>query len=88
MSHDPKSAQPIWNDFMKVVLDGVSENDIEPPDGIISITIDSKIGKLATNNSVSKNLEYFIEGTEPKTAAIREVGTIVISEDGNSQELF
>ncbi|MDR5617413.1 peptidoglycan glycosyltransferase/peptidoglycan DD-transpeptidase MrcA [Arsenophonus sp.] len=83
-----KSAQPIWNDFMKVVLDGVRENDIEPPDGIISITIDSKTGKLATNNSVSKNLEYFIEGTEPKTAAIREVGTIVISEDGNSQELF
>lgn len=83
-----KSAQPIWNDFMKVVLDGVRENDIEPPDGIISITIDSKTGKLATNNSVSKNLEYFIEGTEPKTVAIREVGTIVISEDGNSQELF
>ena len=73
---------------MKVVLEGVAENKIQPPDGIISITIDNKTGKLATNNSVSKSLEYFIEGTEPKTAAIREVGTIVISEDGNSQELF
>ncbi|HGJ5881009.1 MAG TPA: penicillin-binding transpeptidase domain-containing protein, partial [Arsenophonus nasoniae] len=83
-----KSAQPIWNDYMKVVLEGVAENKIQPPDGVISITIDNKTGKLATNNSVSKSLEYFIEGTEPKTAAIREVGTIVISEDGNSQELF
>ncbi|MFS1539105.1 MAG: hypothetical protein ACL7BU_10980 [Candidatus Phlomobacter fragariae] len=83
-----KSAQLIWNDFMKVVLDGVTENKIESPDGIISITIDSKTGKLATDNSINKSLEYFIEGIEPKTAAIREVGTIVISEDGNSQELF
>ncbi len=83
-----KSAQPIWNDYMKVVLDGVMENKIQPPEGIISITIDNKTGKLATDNSVSKSLEYFIEGTEPKTAAIREVGTMVISEDGNSQELF
>lgn len=48
---------------MRVVLQGVTEQEIQSPDGIISITIDRKTGKLATSNSTSNSLEYFIEGT-------------------------
>lgn len=43
-----KSAQPIWDDFMKVVLEGVPQTMMAPPKGIISVTIDRKTGKLAT----------------------------------------
>ncbi|KLN95505.1 peptidoglycan glycosyltransferase/peptidoglycan DD-transpeptidase MrcA [Moellerella wisconsensis] len=83
-----KSAQPIWDDFMKVVLEGVPQTMMAPPKGIISVTIDRKTGKLATGSSSSTRKEYFIEGTEPKDYAIEEVGTSIFEDNGESQELF
>lgn len=78
-----KSAQPIWDDFMKSILDGVPVKMMKPPKGIISVSIDSRSGKLGSSRS-----EYFIEGTEPKEHAVQEVGTTIFEEGGESQELF
>ncbi|HGN1706496.1 TPA: peptidoglycan glycosyltransferase/peptidoglycan DD-transpeptidase MrcA [Providencia rettgeri] len=78
-----KSAQPMWDDFMKSILDGVPVKMMKPPKGIISVSIDSQTGKLGTSRK-----EYFIEGTEPKEHAVQEVGTTISTEGGASQELF
>ncbi|WP_369309372.1 peptidoglycan glycosyltransferase/peptidoglycan DD-transpeptidase MrcA [Providencia rettgeri] len=78
-----KSAQPMWNDFMKSILDGVPVKMMKPPKGIISVSIDSRTGKLG-----SSRREYFIEGTEPKEYSVQEVGTTISTEGGASQELF
>ncbi|EMD1717110.1 peptidoglycan glycosyltransferase/peptidoglycan DD-transpeptidase MrcA [Providencia stuartii] len=78
-----KSAQPIWDDFMKSILEGVPVTMMKPPKGIIAVSIDSRTGKLGNSRK-----EYFIEGTEPKEHAIQEVGTTIFEEGGESQELF
>lgn len=78
-----KSAQPMWDDFMKSILEGVPVKVMDPPKGIISVSIDSRTGKLGSSRK-----EYFIEGTEPKEQAIQEVGTTISTESGASQELF
>lgn len=78
-----KSAQPMWDDFMKSILEGVPVKTMKPPKGVISVSIDSRTGKLG-----SSRREYFIEGTEPKEHAIQEVGTTISTEGGSSQELF
>lgn len=78
-----KSAQPMWDDFMKSILTGVPVKAMKPPKGVISVSIDSRTGKLG-----SSRREYFIEGTEPKEYAVQEVGTTISTEGGASQELF
>ncbi|EPL9571885.1 peptidoglycan glycosyltransferase/peptidoglycan DD-transpeptidase MrcA [Providencia rettgeri] len=78
-----KSAQPMWDDFMKSILAGVPVKTMKPPKGVISVSIDSRTGKLG-----SSRREYFIEGTEPKEYSVQEVGTTISTEGGSSQELF
>ena len=80
-----KSAQPAWDAFMKMVLQGVPEQPLTPPPGIVTINIDRSTGQLA--NGGNSRPEYFIEGTQPTTQAVHEVGTTII-DNGESHELF
>lgn len=80
-----KSAQPAWDTYMKVALDGVAEEPLTPPPGIVSIEIDRSTGQLA--NGGNSRSEYFIEGTQPTQHAVQEVGTTII-DNGEAQELF
>lgn len=81
-----KSAQPAWNDFMKVALEGIAEQKMTPPPGIVSVVIDRSTGKLSDGGANSRS-EYFIVGTQPTERAIHEVGT-TLEENGQSHELF
>ncbi|MCV9879440.1 peptidoglycan glycosyltransferase/peptidoglycan DD-transpeptidase MrcA [Brenneria izbisi] len=81
-----KSAQPAWDEFMKVALEGVPEQPLTPPPGIVSVTIDRNSGKLSNGGGNSRS-EYFIEGTQPNEYAVREVGTTLM-DNGQSEELF
>ncbi|WP_241650726.1 hypothetical protein, partial [Rosenbergiella collisarenosi] len=60
-----KSAQPAWDDYMKVALQGVPLQPLTPPEGITTVTIDRTTGKLSHGGGNSRP-EYFITGTEPK----------------------
>ncbi|MBU4682809.1 peptidoglycan glycosyltransferase/peptidoglycan DD-transpeptidase MrcA [Cedecea davisae] len=80
-----KSAQPAWDDFMKVALSGVPEEPLTPPPGIITVNIDRSTGQLA--NGGNSREEYFIEGTQPTQQAVHEVGTTII-DNGEEHELF
>lgn len=80
-----KSAQPAWDAFMKAILEGVPEQPLTPPPGIVTVNIDRSTGQLA--NGGNSRAEYFIEGTQPTQQSIREVGTEII-DNGESQELF
>ena len=80
-----KSAQPAWDAFMKIVLQGVPDQPLTPPPGIVTVTIDRSTGQLA--NGGNSRPEYFIEGTQPTTQAVHEVGTTII-DNGESHELF
>ncbi|MGG6136785.1 peptidoglycan glycosyltransferase/peptidoglycan DD-transpeptidase MrcA [Pantoea allii] len=81
-----KSAQPAWDDFMKVALDGVPVQPLTPPDGIVTVTIDRSTGKLA-NGSGNTRQEYFINGTQPTEYSVHDAGTTIM-DNGESHELF
>nr|WP_207783087.1 peptidoglycan glycosyltransferase/peptidoglycan DD-transpeptidase MrcA [Pectobacterium polaris] len=81
-----KSAQPAWDDFMKTALDGVPEQPLTPPAGIVSVVIDRSSGKLSNGGGNSRS-EYFIDGTQPKEYEVHEVGTTLM-DNGQSEELF
>ena len=80
-----KSAQPAWDAYMKAALEGVPEQPLTPPPGIVTINIDRSTGQLA--NGGNSRAEYFIEGTQPTTQAVHEVGTEII-DNGETHELF
>ncbi|ASE82810.1 carboxypeptidase/penicillin-binding protein 1A [Citrobacter koseri] len=80
-----KSAQPAWDAYMKAVLEGVPEEPLTPPPGIVTINIDRSTGQLA--NGGNSRAEYFIEGTQPTQQAVHEVGTTII-DNGETHELF
>ncbi|AMO46833.1 Fused penicillin-binding protein 1a: murein transglycosylase [Enterobacter sp. FY-07] len=80
-----KSAQPAWDAYMKTVLDGVAEDPLTPPPGIVTVNIDRSTGQLS--NGGSSRQEYFIEGTQPTQQAVHEVGTTII-DNGETHELF
>ncbi|RLM25144.1 carboxypeptidase/penicillin-binding protein 1A [Brenneria alni] len=81
-----KTAQPAWDDFMKAALDGVPEQPLTPPPGIISVAIDRSSGKLSSGGGNSRS-EFFIEGTQPTEYEVHEVGTTLM-DNGQSEELF
>ncbi len=81
------SAQPAWNDFMKIALEGIPEQKITPPAGIISVTIDNTSGKLSDGGSNSRP-EYFIEGTQPRDYPSSDSGITLMTADGERHELF
>ena len=80
-----KSAQPAWDAYMKSVLEGVPEQPLTPPPGIVTVNIDRNTGQLA--NGGNSREEYFIEGTQPTRQAVHEVGTEII-DNGETHELF
>ncbi|MGK9174251.1 peptidoglycan glycosyltransferase/peptidoglycan DD-transpeptidase MrcA [Yokenella regensburgei] len=80
-----KSAQPAWDAYMQAVLDGVPEDPLTPPPGIVTVNIDRGTGQLASGGSSRQ--EYFIEGTQPTQQAVHEVGTTII-DNGETHELF
>ncbi len=81
-----KSAQPAWDDYMKVALQGVPEQPLTPPPGVVTVTIDRYTGKLS-NGGGNSRAEYFIEGTQPTEFDVHEAGTTLM-ENGQSEELF
>jgi penicillin-binding protein 1A len=82
-----KSAQPAWDDFMKVALEGLPEQKVTPPPGIVSVTIDKSTGKLSNGGGGSRS-EYFIEGTQPTEFSVHDAGTTLTDPGGESHELF
>jgi penicillin-binding protein 1B len=62
-----RAALPIWVDFMKAALGGVTPTPFPPPpEGIVFAEIDSDTGLLATPFCPKTRTEAFIAGTEPR----------------------
>ncbi|WP_341502241.1 PBP1A family penicillin-binding protein [Gallaecimonas sp. GXIMD4217] len=61
-----RTAQPAWNAFMAKALEGIPEQELPMPTGIVSMRIDRATGKLTRRRDHSSRFEYFAAGTEPK----------------------
>ncbi|MBP2837454.1 peptidoglycan glycosyltransferase/peptidoglycan DD-transpeptidase MrcA [Dickeya parazeae] len=83
-----KSAEPAWDDYMKVALAGVPEQPKTPPQGVVTVTIDRSTGKLSDGGGNSRQ-EYFIDGTQPTERAAHGAGTTLYNtSSGQAEELF
>ncbi len=58
-------AAPIWNAFMRQVLNGQPELDFTEPPGIVTREICTMSGLLATPQCPRRKQEIFIDGTQP-----------------------
>ncbi|WVD69532.1 transglycosylase domain-containing protein [Orbus wheelerorum] len=82
------TANPVWNDYMKIALKDVPEQQDIKPSSVISVLIDKKTGLLAPQTGTDTIMEYFILGTEPTKYPTKEAGTKVTDDQGNTSELF
>lgn len=60
-------AGPIYNQFMRRVLQGQPELQFTQPDGLVRVEVCAISGLLPRENCPLRRLEWFIEGTEPTT---------------------
>ncbi len=65
-----RAASPIWVNYMRYVLGKSPADTFEPPEGIVSYTVDSATGAIINNSPAPASSpeyykEYFIQGTEP-----------------------
>ncbi len=80
-----RAALPIWIDFMSVALDGVPEQALIPPEGIVSVRIDPVTGLLAYPGQKDAIFEMFREQDVPRSAAVKQTET---TQRVTSEELF
>lgn len=59
------AALPIWIDFMRVGLAGITEKETPRPDGLVSVRINPKTGQLAAPDSTEAVFELFREEYAP-----------------------
>ena len=60
-----RTALPIWIDYTRIALEGVPENQMPMPDGIVSVLIDRNTGCPARAGQRNTMFEYFREGHVP-----------------------
>ena len=65
-----RAALPIWIDFMRVGLDGVIEDKIERPDGLVTALIDRKTGDVTSAENPERMFEIFREEHAPKSKPV------------------
>jgi penicillin-binding protein 1A len=71
-----RTALPIWIDFSRIALDGVPENEMPMPEGIISVLIDRETGCPARAGQQNVTFEVFEEGRVPQCEIAEEVPDI------------
>jgi penicillin-binding protein 1A len=64
-----RAALPMWIDYMRVALDGVPEQSLEPPEGIVTAYVDSETGEPTSWLELNAIKEYFVKGTEGAATA-------------------
>ncbi len=71
-----RTALPIWIEFMRAALDGVPENQMPAPDGIVSVRIDRDTGCPARAGQQNAIFEIFREDLVPVCETVEEVPDI------------
>jgi penicillin-binding protein 1A len=64
-----RAALPAWIDFMRVALDGRPERTMKQPEGLVSVRIDPRSGKLAQAGDPDAIFEYFHADRAPDALA-------------------
>lgn len=64
-SAEAHKAAPIFAEYTEKALSAVPPKQFAVPDGVVSVYVDPKSGKLANQGCAESRLEVFVNGTEP-----------------------
>jgi penicillin-binding protein 1A len=64
------AALPMWIDFMAVALDGVPEEPLAQPDGLVTVRIDPESGLLASASQPGAVFETFRSDNVPRQSLV------------------
>jgi len=81
-----RTALPIWIDFARIALDGVPDNQMPMPEGIISVLIDRETGCPARAGQRNVIFEVFREGHVPECENIDDTPNIFNDASGVDPE--
>jgi penicillin-binding protein 1A len=87
------AALPMWIDFMRVALDGVPEEDLSQPDGLVTVRIDPDSGLRASASQPGAVFETFRSENVPRQGLVETAtspGSTVTTtpEPGVTEQLF
>jgi penicillin-binding protein 1A len=87
------AALPMWIDFMRVALDGVPEETLPQPDGLVTVRIDPESGLRASASQPGAVFETFRTEKVPRqglveTATSPDSTVPVTPESGVTEQLF
>ena len=68
-----RTALPIWIDYMRLALQGLPENQMPMPEGIVSVRIDPATGCPARAGQRNTIFEYFRDGHVPVCEDVEEL---------------
>ncbi len=71
-----RTALPVWIEFMRDALEGVPDNQMPAPDGIVSVRIDRETGCPARAGQQNAIFEIFREDLVPVCETVEEVPDI------------
>ncbi|MDH3619652.1 MAG: PBP1A family penicillin-binding protein [Gammaproteobacteria bacterium] len=71
-----RTALPIWVEFSRIALDGVPENQMPMPEGIVSVLIDRETGCPARSGQRNVVFEVFRDGNVPQCDVASEAPDI------------
>ncbi len=63
------TALPIWLSYMKVALEGMPEQRLPQPEGIVTVKIDPETGQLANQGNPNAIFELFRKENTPKVSS-------------------
>lgn len=61
-----RAALPMWIDYMKIALEGLPEDNLQQPAGMVSVRIDPETGQLTSADNPNAIFETFREENAPK----------------------
>ncbi len=70
-----KAALPMWIEYMRTALQGVPENMMARPEGLVNVKINAETGELANVNDVDAVFEIFRAEHAPKAIAAEKLPT-------------
>lgn len=76
------AAATLWGKIMGQIDNAKGGTYSKRPSNVVTATIDTTTGQLATSATTKKRTEYFTKGTEPTKAAVAEVSVTVCSASG------
>lgn len=82
LSSMSNKAATLWGKIMGQIDNAKGGSYSKRPSNVVTATIDTKTGQLATEESKKTRKEYFTEGTQPTKAAVPDISVLVCSESG------